>query len=281
MKVHLSRWVCLDVEANLRRVVEESRQAAQAGASLVVFPEVFLTGYARVVDPERARAAFTRISRAHPRTVFAFGSLSEQRRNRMTVWRGGGEVASYDKVHLFAPNDEPRIWQAGDRYVAVRIDGWTVGLVTCNDIRFPEQARALRLSARCDALLAVAWWPWRRDHIWQTLLRARAIENGFWVIGCCVAASEYPGERFAGAGNHVFDPHGEPVRTGDDRTYDLDPDRATDLLVDPLETYRDVEEVRVYEAARPSRRTRPSKGPSATRPARTRRRAASSGTSPR
>lgn len=248
MNVYLSRWVCLDVEANLRRIVEESEGAVKAGASLVVFPELFLTGYTRNVDPKEARAVLTRVSRAHPEAVFAFGSFSEERRNRMTIWRGGSEVARYDKVHLFAPNDEPRLWEAGDRYVAVRFNGWTVGLLICNDIRFPEQARALRLSARCDALLAVAWWPWRRDHVWHTLLRARAIENGVWMIGCCVSASEHPQERFAGAGNYVFDPHGEPVRTSDDRAYVLDPARARDLVVDPLATYRDVGEVRVFEA---------------------------------
>jgi len=44
-----------------------------------------------------------------------------------------------------------------------------------------------------------------------------------------------------------FDPHGEPVRTSDDRTYVLDSSRAGDLLVDPLETYRAIEEVRVFE----------------------------------
>jgi predicted amidohydrolase len=249
MKAYLSRWVCLDVEANLRRAVEESRQAAEAGASIVVFPEVFLTGYTRSVQPERVRTAFADISGSHPRVVFAFGSFTEDRHNRVTIWRGGGEVARYDKVHLFTPNEEPKIWEPGDRYVAARIDDWTVGLLTCNDIRFPEQARALRLAARCDALLVVAWWPWRRDHVWRTLLRARAIENGLWVIGCCVAASEHPEERFAGAGNHVFDPHGEPVRTSDDRTYILDPSRTGDLLVDPLETYRAIEEVHVFEAA--------------------------------
>jgi predicted amidohydrolase len=249
MTVYLSRWVCLDAETNVRRAIEESRQAAEAGASLVVFPEVFLTGYTRTVQPARVRAAFASISRTHPRVAFAFGSFTEERRNRMTIWRGGGEVARYDKVHLFAPNDEPDLWEPGDRYVAVRIGGWTLGLLTCNDVRFPEQARKLRLSARCDALLVAAWWPARRDHVWRTLLRARAIENGVWVLGCCVAASEHAEERFAGAGNHVFDPHGEPVRTGDDRTYVLDPARSRDLLVDPLQTYRPIEEVKIFETA--------------------------------
>ena len=194
----------------------------------------------------------------------------------MTIWRDGGEVARYDKVHLFGPNDEPAIWEAGDRYAAVKAGGWTIGLLTCNDVRFPEQARALRLEACCDALLAVAWWPWRRDHVWRTLLRARAIENGLWVIGCCVAASEHPEERFAGAGNYVFDPHGEPVRTGDDRTYVLDRSRVGKLLVDPVESYRAIEEVRVFEAPRggasPSHKRTASR-PS--RPARIRRRAES------
>src|SRR5512136_1404615 len=188
MKAYLSRWVCLDFESNLRRTEEEARGAAQGGAELVVFPEACLHGYTGFVDPGRARATFARISREHPRVAFAFGSLTEERRNRMTVWRAGRD---------------------GDRYAAVKLDGWTVGLVNCNDVRFPEQARALRLEARCDALLAVAWWPWRRDHVWSALLRARAIENGVFVIGCSLAASDVPGEIFAGAGNHVFDPHGE------------------------------------------------------------------------
>jgi predicted amidohydrolase len=249
VNVYLSRWVCLDAETNVRRAIEESRQAAEAGASLVVFPEVFLTGYTRTVEPARVRAAFAGISTAHPRVAFAFGSFTEERRNRMTIWRGGGEVARYDKVHLFAPNDETDLWEPGDRYAAVRIGGWTIGLLTCNDVRFPEQARKLRLCARCDALLVAAWWPARRDHVWRTLLRARAIENGVWVLGCCVAASEHAEERFAGAGNHVFDPHGEPVRTSDDRTYVLDPARTGELLVDPLQTYRAIEEVQIFEAA--------------------------------
>ncbi len=247
MKVYLSRWVCLDVESNLARLVEECRRAA-ATADLVVFPESFLHGYTRVVEPRRVRDAFAAISRGHPAPTFAFGSFSEARRNRMTLWRGGSEVARYDKVHLFGPNGEPELWDEGDRYVAARFAGWTVGLMNCNDLRFPEQARALRLRAHCDALLVVAWWPWRRDHVWRTLLRARAIENGVWTIGCCVAASEHPGESFAGAGNYVFDPHGDPVRTADDRTYLLDPARAQGLIVDPAASYRDIAAVDVVDA---------------------------------
>jgi predicted amidohydrolase len=107
--------------------------------------------------------------------------------------------------------------------------------MTCNDVRYPEQARALRLQARCQMLVVPAWWPWRRDHVWRTLLRARAIENGVWTAGCCIEASVFPGEDFAGAGNHVYDPLGEPVRTADDHTFEIDLDHPPQLVVDPLE----------------------------------------------
>jgi predicted amidohydrolase len=265
MRVHLSRWLCLDVPSNLRRLREECAEAAEGGAELIVFPEAFLHGYTRTVEPARARALFTRISRAHADAAFVFGSFTEQRRNRLTVWRDGEEIARYDKVHLFEPNDEARLWRPGARYSAVVIGGWTLGLLTCNDVRFPEQARALRLQARSDALVVVAWWPWRRDHVWRTLLRARAIENGAWVMGCCVAASHASGESFAGAGNYVFDPHGEPVATADDCSYVLERGRAGKLLVDPATGYREVSAIEVFGRS-PGR---------VTRPRRTRRRAAS------
>lgn len=245
MLIYLARWICRDVESNLERLAEEAAEAVAAGAQLVVFPESFLHGYTRRVDPARARAHFAAASSRSPGTLFAFGSISEARRNRMTLWQGGRELARYDKVHLFAPNGEFELWEEGDHYVAVRALGQTFGLLNCNDVRFPEQARALRLQAACNVLLAVAWWPWRRDHVWRTLLRARAIENAAWVIGCCVAASEHPGERFAGAGNYVVDLHGEAVRPRDDNLYELNLEGSGAPLVDPQLGYRAITHVEV------------------------------------
>jgi predicted amidohydrolase len=91
-----------------------------------------------------------------------------------------------------------------------------------------------------------AWWPWRRDHIWRALLQARAIENAAFTVGCCIAASEHPLEAFAGAGNHVFDPLGDPVRTPDDHTYLLASPGRDRVLVDPLDMYVDVGTVEVH-----------------------------------
>jgi predicted amidohydrolase len=245
VRLHLSRFVCLDVASNLARMEQEAAQAAGAGADLAVFPEGFLHGYTRRADPALVRERFRTVSGDFPATAFLFGSFTEARRNRLTVWQGGRELARYDKVHLFAPNGEQELWDPGDRYVAVRLKDWTLGLLNCNDLRFPEQARALRLQARCDAFVVPAWWPWRRDHVWRTLLRARAIENAAFAVGCCIAASETPGEVFAGAGNHVFDPLGEPVRTPDDRTYLLERPEPGRVLVDPLAAFVDIRRVDV------------------------------------
>jgi predicted amidohydrolase len=237
MIAYLSRWVCLDPASNLSRLEREARGAAEGGAEVAVFPESFLHGYTRTVVPARAREAFAGISAAFPSTLFAFGSHSEERRNRMTLWMGGREAARYDKVHLFAPNGEFDLWEPGDRYAALDAKGLTWGLINCNDLRFPEQARALKLEARCGGFLAVAWWPWRRDHVWRTLLRARAIENAAWVLGCCVAASEVPEERFAGAGNYVFDPLGDPRHPVEDVWYDLPLEAPSAPLVDPVASH--------------------------------------------
>lgn len=247
MRLHLSRWVCTGVDANLRRMAEESDRAADGGADLCVFPESFLHGYSQTVDPTLARSSFSAISARQAGTAFAFGSFTEERRNRMTLWLGGREVARYDKVHLFAPNGEFDIWEPGDTYASVRLGEWTVGLLNCNDVRFPEQARSLRLEHRCDLLLAVAWWPWRRDRVWSALLRARAIENAAFCAGCCISACDAPSERFSGAGNHVFDPAGDPVPTRDDNLYFLDRKRFEQVVVDPLDSWVDVRRRALFE----------------------------------
>ena len=246
MRIHLARSICLDLASNLHAMQEEAALAGDSGVDLCVFPESFLHGYTLFTDPSEIRNTFAAVSSEHPRTAFVFGSYTEDRRNRMTFWQGGAERARYDKVHLFGPNGEFDLWDPGNQYTAVRFKEWILGLVNCNDIRFPEQARALRLQAKCDALVTVAWWPWKRNHIWETLLRARAIENGVFTIGCCIAGAQLPGEKFAGAGNHVFDPIGDPVPTNEDHTYFLDRERFSAVLIDPLKNYVDVTDVQVY-----------------------------------
>jgi len=80
MKIYLSRWVCLDSASNLSRFRTEVERAVGAGASIVVFPELFLTGYSRSVDLVAVRELFARISADAPEVLFVFGSISEDLR---------------------------------------------------------------------------------------------------------------------------------------------------------------------------------------------------------
>jgi len=126
---------------------------------------------------------------------------------------GGDLVASYRKIHLydsfgyresdrFAPGDiDPVVVPVGDRHV---------GLMTCYDLRFPELARAL-VSAGADTLCLPAAWvrgPGKQDH-WSTLVRARAIENTSYVLGCGQCSQTYVGASM------VVDPMGNVLAAAD------------------------------------------------------------------
>ena len=113
INVEIGQNVAVENGVGLKRF--EAERAVAEGAELVVFPESFLHGYKRTVEPARVRERFAEISKAHSAVAFVFGSFSEEGRNRMTVWLDGREAARYDKVHLFEPNGELEVWTPGDR----------------------------------------------------------------------------------------------------------------------------------------------------------------------
>ncbi|MDQ3023364.1 MAG: hypothetical protein M3R04_03100, partial [bacterium] len=211
MRLYLPRFYVRDLTSNMAALERDVQDAAAKSADAIVFPEVFLTGYTGVADPATAHAKFAELSARHPQLLCMFGTVSEEGRNRSSVYLGGQPVAQYDKVHMFLPNGEAEMWESGTRYVALRHGDWRIGVCICNDVRFPEQSRALKLAHDVNMLVYPALWPWQRNHIWEALLRARAIENGCFAVGCCVAGVDNGGEMFDGAGNYVFDPLGNAL----------------------------------------------------------------------
>jgi len=100
--------------------------------------------------------------------------------NRLYFVQPNGETACYDKRHLFAYGGEDKHYEKGTKRVIVSYGGFRILLATCYDLRFPVW---LRNKGDYDAMLLVADWPDGRREVWQTLLRARAIENQCFVIG--------------------------------------------------------------------------------------------------
>jgi len=89
----------------------------------------------------------------------------------------------YDKAHLFPLLDEHLLFSPGGHPLLFEVYGITAATAICYDIRFPEFIRSLAL-AGADLLFVPAQWPNPRIDHWTTLLRARAIENQMFVIGC-------------------------------------------------------------------------------------------------
>jgi predicted amidohydrolase len=109
----------------------------------------------------------------------------------------GSPLATYRKAHLFdsfGHRESDKLTAGPPQPVTIDIAGLRVGLMTCYDLRFPEQARAL-VDAGADVLAVPAAWvrgPLKEDQ-WVILLRARAIENTAYVAGAGQCGALYCG----------------------------------------------------------------------------------------
>lgn len=199
-----------DVDANGAAIARLAETAAAEGARLVVFPEASMTAWdasaadlADAADTHSER--FLDVVRQAARATGAmlvvgmFAPAPTGRPyNRMVAVAPDGEIlGSYDKVHLY----DAFSWRESDKVtpsptspdfrelVTVPCGDFTLGLLNCYDLRFPEMARVL-VQRGADVLVVSSAWvsgPYKEMH-WETLLRARAVENTAYVV----AANQSP-----------------------------------------------------------------------------------------
>jgi predicted amidohydrolase len=237
-----------DCAANVATAVALADEAAAAGARLVALPEYLQ--YRGPDDGYRASARpipgphtdpFAEVARRRAVWILV-GSTAEtsgdpaRPYNTSTLIAPDGSIAAtYRKVHLFdvavdrGPVDvESARVSAGDRLVTASVDGAVLGLSICYDLRFPELYRALAL-AGAEILTVPANFTERtgRDH-WEVLLRARAIENGAYVLAPSQIGGP-PGQPAYGR-SMVIDPWGTVVAQAPDRVgivrAEIDTDRV-------------------------------------------------------
>jgi predicted amidohydrolase len=106
--------------------------------------------------------------------------------NRGVFVEPSSNVTHYDKRRSFGLGGEDKVFTEGTTETIVEFKGWKFNLQICYDLRFPELIRnRIEASgeAAYDVLLYVANWPNKRVLHWNTLLRARAIENQCYTIG--------------------------------------------------------------------------------------------------
>lgn len=177
--------------ANVTRLVEQAASHTPK-PDLIVLPELWSTGYALpeldrlASDQGQEEAEFLAALAQKHNIWFAGGSVAAKTdrgiANRAQIINRGGELeAWYDKVHLVPMLDEHKYLVAGDQCLVHTIEGITFGFAVCYDIRFCEFLRKLALLG-AQAIIVAAEWPLVRLPHWQTLLKARAIENQCYVL---------------------------------------------------------------------------------------------------
>jgi len=100
--------------------------------------------------------------------------------NRLVFAHPNGKIDTYDKRHLFTYGGEDKVYTSGNKRLIVAYKGWKICPMTCYDLRFPVWSRN---NDAYDVLLYIANWPKPRISAWDTLLKARAIENMCYTIG--------------------------------------------------------------------------------------------------
>lgn len=198
----------------------DSSDAARtlAGADILVFPEMVDSGYRALklgAEPHRfgdellERFARASVSLA-PYCIAGSVYLREpppKTSNTSLVFHRGRPVHRYDKIHLFRPALDNRYFRPGTRIgtFPVSLSGvrFRCGVIICYDLRFPELIRTMARTG-LQILFVPARWPSVRDDVWHTLLKARAIENQIFVIGCNAHGPE-------GGYSYAFDPLGRPL----------------------------------------------------------------------
>lgn len=229
----MSKISLLQLPASSPQGVDEAIEFAKrhvagaAGSDLIVLPEIWYPGYF-AFDSYAEAAAHT------PRLLQAFSAMAAEAKSclhvgsfvesdgehlyNLSVLFGpdGEELGRYRKMHLFGfGSQEQELLTAGTDVVVVDTPLGRLGMAVCYDLRFPELFRRMTEQGAVGFIVASAW-PHPRVEAWNTLLRARAIENQAFMFACNGVGVASSGATLCGR-SAVIDPWGVTLTSlGDD-----------------------------------------------------------------
>lgn len=226
-----------DARASLDRALSLVRAALEGGARLVALPEnyAFLGGESDKLAHAQSAvegpfvAPLRELAREHGAHVLA-GSIPEVGPDAQHVYNtsvligpDGDVVSTYRKIHLFDVDfaDGPRLLESahvtpGEAVAVAEVDGWSVGLSICYDLRFPELYRRLvEAGAELITIPAAFTLHTGKDH-WEVLVRARAIEAQCYVVAPAQFGA-HGGGRSSWGKSMIVDPWGTPLATAPER----------------------------------------------------------------
>ena len=220
------------VETNLDRACKAVADAAAEGVDLAVLPEQFLVGFFAFDDYPTQAAGLDEplVGRladlaADNDIALVAGSIVEDlaasaaagydvpaaegyANTSVFFDRDGSQRGVYRKHHLFGyESAESELLVAGDSLSAVEFEGLTIGTTTCYDLRFPSLYRRL-LDRGVDCFVVPSAWPYPRIEHWETLGRARAIENLSYLIAVNGTGSFPAADAQLCGRSAIYDPWG-------------------------------------------------------------------------
>ncbi|WP_299106320.1 amidohydrolase [uncultured Tenacibaculum sp.] len=171
-----------------RNHFEEKINSISKEIDLIVLPEMFTTGFSmnpeQIAETMQGETVIWMQQLAKKRQCALTGSIiiteNNQYYNRLLFVHPSGKIEYYNKKHTFTLAGEDKVYTAGNEKLMVNYQGWKICPLICYDLRFPVWARNVE---QYDLLLYVASWPKPRIEAWDTLLKARAIENMSFTIG--------------------------------------------------------------------------------------------------
>jgi omega-amidase len=193
---------------------EIAQQAKAAGADLLVLPEMCASGFTmdakQFAEPADGPSVRALSGIAAENKLWIIAGLSMRRDGKylncaVAFAPDGSIAATYDKQRLFGYAKETEIYSAGDKPCIIEINGVSLALFVCFDLRFPELFR--EVGPRTDAFVVIANWPSTRHKHWEVLTHARAIENQCFVVAVN-RTGEADGLVYNG-GSMILDPWGE------------------------------------------------------------------------
>ena len=170
-------------------MLEEKIWHHHTDTDIIILPEMFTTGFTMnapaLAEPMNLTTMKWMKQIAEQTGAAVVGSYivkdDFKYYNRLLWMLPTGVYHFYDKRHLFRMAGEAEVYSMGSKTIIVEIKGWKICPLICYDLRFPVWSRNIK--NKYDVLMYVANWPTARVQAWNTLLKARAIENLSYVVG--------------------------------------------------------------------------------------------------
>ena len=210
---------------NQQTVAYYAQKAAEANADVLVYPEMWNTGYALTElgdladnNGKDSQALLSKLAKQYRLNIVG-GSVATKQANKfyntMFVFDAlGQKVSEYNKLHLFGLMNEEKYVSAGHAVNTFDLADVKSAAAICYDIRFPEWLRTMMSVGPQEILYVVAEWPIQRIEQWQIMLQARAIENQAFVVAANRVGRD--NNNVFGGRSLIIDPLGRIVQQAGD-----------------------------------------------------------------